>query len=141
MDKTSPLKKQWALSKTDILGRAEIERLINSFYTKAMADEEIGFFFTKVAKLNLEEHLPVMHNFWESTLFHSANYSGNPMRVHINLNEKARIRDRHFERWLALFNETVDELYTGTVAELAKTRALSIATVMRIKLIKNSQHQ
>lgn len=106
-----------------------------------MADDVIGFFFTDIAQLDLEKHLPVMYDFWESTLFHSANYSGNPMRVHINLNQKARIRDRHFERWLALFNETVDELYTGTVAELAKTRALSIATVMRIKLIKNSQHQ
>ena len=38
-------------------------------------------------------------------------------------------------RWLQLFTSTVDELFEGEKAELAKQRAMSIATVMQLKLL------
>jgi len=40
----------------------------------------------------------------------------------------------HFQKWLLLFTETVDQLFEGEKAELAKQRATSIATVMQIKM-------
>ena len=36
--------------------------------------------------------------------------------------------------WLHYFNSTVDELFEGQVAFLAKQRAKSIATIMQIKM-------
>ncbi len=42
----------------------------------------------------------------------------------------------HFQRWILLFNETVDELFKGEKAELIKQRALSISTVMQIKILQ-----
>ena len=56
------------------------------------------------------------------------------MQIHLELNAKFLLNKEHFLCWLALFNSTVEELFSGTKAELAKTRALSISTVMQIKI-------
>jgi len=80
--------------------------------------------------------MPKMYDFWETTLFQKTTYKGNPMTIHLDLNQKQPLKKLHFDRWLLLFNETVNKLFTGQKAELAKTRALSIATVMQIKILK-----
>lgn len=118
----------------DIENRNDIVLLVDSFYSHVLKDETIGFIFTDVAKINIEQHMPKMYDFWETTLFHNVVYKGNPMLIHTELNKRIPLKKEHFERWLELFNTTVNELFTGTKAELAKTRALSIATVMQIKI-------
>lgn len=118
----------------DIENRKDIELLVNSFYKKVLSDETIGYIFKSVAKIDLGKHLPMMYNFWETTILHKASYKGNPMKIHIDLNTKEPLNKVHFDQWLLMFNETVDELFHGEKAELAKTRALSIATVMQIKI-------
>jgi len=121
-------------NKQDIKNRADVKLLVDSFYKKALLDKAIGHFFTEVIQLDLEKHMPKMYDFWETTLFHTANYKGNPLQVHLDLNHKSALEKPHFDRWLGLFNETVDELFSGEIANLAKTRALSIATVMQLKI-------
>ncbi len=120
--------------KTDIANRQHIEQLINSFYDKVKVDAVIGYFFTEVIPVNWEKHLPVMYDFWENVVFYTGNYEGNPMQQHQQLHKKSPMRMEHFQRWLLLFAETVDELYKGEKAELIKQRAASIATVMQIKI-------
>jgi hemoglobin len=122
--------------KYDIESRNDVERLINSFYEKVQQDEVIGFIFNDVAKVNWEKHLPVMYNFWEGIIFFKNSYTGNPMQVHMNLHNLTPLRKEHFNQWLQLFNKTVDELFEGDKAMLAKERALSIATLMQIKIIE-----
>jgi hemoglobin len=118
----------------DIRGREEVEQLVRAFYEKVLLDPVIGYIFTEVVKLDLEAHLPRMYDFWEFTLFHTGQYRGNPMQLHVKLNEKEALKEAHFTQWLALFNETVDELFEGPVAFQAKTRAQSIATMMQIRI-------
>jgi len=118
----------------DLQGRKDIELLVDTFYKKVMKDDTIGYIFTEVVKLDWGHHIPKMYDFWETTLFHKAIYKGNPIKVHQDLNIKETLEQRHFEHWITLFNETVDTLFAGEKADLAKTRALSIATVMQIKL-------
>jgi len=122
--------------KKDIEDRNDIELLINSFYDKVKQDAIIGLFFTEVVQVNWEKHLPVMYNFWENIVFQTGSYNGNPMDKHLELNKKSLITMEHFQRWILLFNETVDELFLGTNSELIKQRALSIATVMQIKILQ-----
>ncbi|MBX2906128.1 MAG: group III truncated hemoglobin [Taibaiella sp.] len=117
--------------KTDIIGKKEIEVLIDTFYDKVKSDPVIGFMF---AHVNWEHHLPVMYSFWENTLFYTGGYTGNPLKVHQALDRKTHLTPEHFKEWQDLFISTVDELFTGEKAELAKQRALSISTVMQIKL-------
>ncbi len=120
--------------KKDIESREDLEVLMGHFYGIMLKDELLGDIFTQVAKINLEKHLPVLVDFWESIIFHLAKYKGNPMEVHIRLHEKHPLEEIHFNRWLHLFNASVDELFEGEKSELAKTRAHSIALMMRHKI-------
>jgi hemoglobin len=117
----------------DIENREDIAFLIRSFYTHAMQDELIGTFFTEVAELNLEEHLPIMEDFWENLLFHTGAYHGGMMYKHIQLNSKKNIEADHFGRWLFLFAAEVDKHFAGPVAEEAKQRARAIAPTMNMR--------
>ncbi|HYJ65826.1 MAG TPA: group III truncated hemoglobin [Parafilimonas sp.] len=122
------------IERHDIENRGDIEKLINSFYDKVKRDEVIGFIFNDVAKVNWEKHLPVMYGFWENIIFFKNTYNGNPMLVHIHLNEIIKLRKEHFERWLQLLTNTVEELFEGEKAALAKEKAISIATIMKTKI-------
>lgn len=120
---------------TDLKSRKDIELLMDAFYTKVLKDDTIGFLFTEVAALNLEKHLPIICDFWESALFQRPVYKGNVLGVHEHLNSLHELTEGHFNAWLGLFNETVDALFEGNNAEQIKIRALSIATVMRSKIL------
>ena len=120
--------------KKDIRTREDIELLINSFYEKVKSDPVIGYIFTDVVKVNWNKHLPVMYSFWENTIFFTGGYSGNPMEIHKRLNQRVPLKAEFFERWTALFTDTVDEMFAGEKASLAKQRAISIAVVMQIKI-------
>lgn len=118
----------------DIRSREDIEIVIHKFYELLLEDELVGFIFTDIAHLNLEEHLPKLVDFWEDQLLGSQKYNGNPLHVHMDLHLKEPLRKEHFDRWLQHFNHTVDAHFAGAKAHLMKERALSIATVMQIKL-------
>jgi hemoglobin len=118
----------------DIETRADLELLTREFYGRLLQDDAISYIFTDVAKINLEEHLPTITDFWEQSMFYTGNYHNNPMRVHMELNDKEQLTSTHFDVWLGHFNATVDDLFNGPNAEKIKTRALSIATIMKIKV-------
>jgi len=119
---------------TDIQTRADLELLMERFYAKLLADDSVNYIFTDVAQIDLERHLPHIVDFWEQTLLHSGIYRKNVLQIHLDLDAKERLTKKHFETWLFHFNTTVNEYFTGNISELIKTRALSIATVMQIKL-------
>lgn len=121
--------------KKDIENRVDIELLVNEFYIKVKADALIGYIFTEIANVNWESHLPHMYDFWENTLFYTGAYEGNPMELHKHLHRVMPLKIEHFVQWNKLFLTTVDELYKGKTAKLAKQRAISISTVMQIKIL------
>ena len=121
--------------KHDIENREDVKLLINTFYDKVKQNDTIGYIFNDIAKVNWDKHLPVMYDFWESILFFTASYTGNPMTVHGHIHRMAKFTTEHFNEWLKIFALTVDELFEGEKAELAKQRAISIATVMQIKFV------
>jgi len=102
--------------KTDIKNRADIEKLVNVFYGKVREDAAISYFFNDVAKVNWENHLPKMCDFFENILLSSGNYEGNPMSAHEELHKKSEVRGEHFQHWISLFDATVDELFVGEKA-------------------------
>lgn len=120
--------------KPDISSRADIEKLLLQFYEKVKADETIGFIFTDVVQMNWEKHIPVIADFWETILLDNPVYTKNAMEVHFDLNKKVPLKKEHFNSWLHLFNTTVDDLFEGKIAHLAKTRAKSIAGIMLLKM-------
>lgn len=122
----------------DIENREDIEQLMRVFYAKAIPDPIIGHYFTEVIQMDLEKHMPVIVDFWETVLLGVARYKSNAIVVHQQLHAKSAFTDQHFDRWVLLFQSTVSEMFSGDKAELARQRALSIATVMKIKTIHGS---
>ncbi|MEZ5123862.1 MAG: group III truncated hemoglobin [Solirubrobacterales bacterium] len=118
----------------DIETRGDCERLVAAFYDSAMADPMIGYLFTDVAQLDLDKHLPVIASFWETVLLGAQTYAGGAFAVHATLDRKSPLHRAHFERWLVLWGETVDELFAGPTAELAKQHALCVAAAFHRRL-------
>lgn len=118
--------------KRDITNMNDIRDLVNIFYEKVKKEASLAEYFTGV---NWEQHLPVMYLFWENTLFFTGTYQGNPMNTHMALHNRHPLKAELFDVWLNLFCGTVDELFKGEKAELAKQRAVSIATIMKIKIL------
>ena len=118
----------------DIESREDLVRLLEVFYERALADALIGHFFTEVVPIDLRTHIPVIADFWASVLLDARGYRKNVMEVHRHIHLLSVIRKEHLDRWVALFSATVDELFAGDKAELAKQRGRSIATMMNIKL-------
>lgn len=123
--------------KTDIENRKDIESLVNAFYEKVKTDPVIGHYFTKIIPVNWEKHLPVMYDFWETVLFYTGTYTGNPMLKHMAINEMSHFDKNHFLQWMYLFNQTVNEMYEGPNAEAIMVRAQNISAVMQIKILKH----
>jgi hemoglobin len=118
----------------DIETRADCEQLVRAFYGRALDDEIIGWLFTKVAKLDLEAHVPQITSFWETVLLGTPSYTGGAFRPHAELHAKAPLRGGHFVRWLALWDQTVDELFAGDTANLAKSHAHRVANAFHRRL-------
>lgn len=125
--------------KKDIADRNDLFRLLTLFYSKLLADSSISYLFTDVAKIDLPHHMDTLVNFWDSVLFQNDVYRKNAMQPHMILHQKSPLHKHHFDTWLRYFNQSVDELFEGEKAFLAKERALSIATVMQIKVSQLSR--
>jgi len=115
----------------EIVDRTDVELLVTRFYDKVKLDDLLAPVF---AHIDWPQHLPTMYNFWSSILLGDQSYRNSPFLKHVALN----IGPEHFERWLALFAETVDENFRGLGAEEAKARAQSIAAVWQHKLATGS---
>jgi hemoglobin len=120
--------------RADIQTRSDCERLVRAFYTKALVDPIIGFIFADVAKLDLEAHVPTITSFWETILLGGQTYRGGAFAPHARLHAKVELREGHFERWLVLWSATVDEMFAGERAELAKAHAQRVARAFHQRL-------
>lgn len=118
----------------ELRDRSDIGRLVGEFYRRAFADPLIGPIFTDVAKMDLDHHMPVMCDFWETVLFNAGLYRRDALQLHVALNAKHALLPEHVERWLELWADTVDELFSGEKAEFAKVQAERIAASIARRL-------
>lgn len=116
--------------KKDIESINEIVILVNKFYNKVEKDDLLGPVFEKVIQGNWEPHLEKMYRFWETILLENHSYFGSPFPPHTKLG----IGAAHFDRWLKLFEQTIDENFKGKKADEAKSRAQKMAQIFRHKL-------
>ena len=115
--------------KTDISTFEDIQLLVNTFYSKIRIDELLGGIFAGIIS-DWEPHLQKMYRFWQSILLGENTYNGRPFPPHA----KMRLQQQHFDRWLKLWHETLDENFSGPVADDAKMRAQSIANIFVSKI-------
>ena len=126
--------------KNDIQNREDIALVIQEFYSKLLMDDQLKHFFERIVhQKHLDQHLETITDFWNGILFNDSAYKGNAMQPHISLNLTIPFKKEHFKVWLHHFSSSIDENFSGQKAEMAKIRALSIATVMEIKMINSEK--
>lgn len=113
--------------KNDVTTRADIEEIVARFYDAMLKDPIVGFIFTDIMQIDLEHHLPIIVDFWADSLFRENRYQGNPLRKHLEINQKMPLKPGHFTRWLYLFEKAVDECHGGVNAQEMKRRAEMVA--------------
>jgi hemoglobin len=114
----------------DLAQRRDVELLVRTFYRAAAMDDLLGPVFA-AAHVDWPAHLATVTDFWMWQLFGVRGYTGNPLLAHRPVDRMVPFTDAHFERWLSLFTETVDEHFEGPVAELAKARAAKMARALQ----------
>lgn len=122
----------------DIQHRKDIFLIMDEFYVKLLQDDLVKHFFAEILEKNhLQQHLETITDFWNGILFSATDYQRNAMYPHLVLNQTIPFKKEHFDRWLKHFTTTIDENFKGEKSEMAKTRALSIATIMQIKMMNS----
>lgn len=111
----------------DIQTSEDVKLLVDTFYSAARSDEDLGYIFNDIAQVDWPKHLPRMYAFWEFMLLDADTFRGNPIEPHRHLAQKVKLTEAHFDRWVALFQASVDCNFQGANAEKAKFRAMAIA--------------
>ncbi|MFL1896520.1 group III truncated hemoglobin [Aquimarina sp. 2-A2] len=125
----------------DLETRNDIIKLITIFYSKVRKDSVLGPIFNGIIN-DWENHIIHIADFWNTNLFSVPAYKGNPISKHIEVDKKQHhtINNEHFGIWLRLWITTIDELFEGKIATLAKDRARRMATIFFIKIFENQQN-
>lgn len=129
------------MEKKDINTREDVYLLVSSFYTKVRKDNLLGPIFNTAIK-DWDEHLDRLTTFWETSLFMTRKleqkYIGNPMEAHVKVDRDNNhsITELHFGVWLNLWYQTIDELFVGEYADVAKRRARKMGTFLHLKIFE-----
>ena len=120
--------------KKDVLSRKDLEKVLELFFEKIKEDETIHHFFFEVVKVEWDQHMVQMCDFWENVLFYSGNYQGNPIETHKRINEIRKTENIHFQKWMELFFSSLDSLYKGSNVQKMKDHSEQIVRVMMTKI-------
>ncbi len=126
--------------KEDLRNREDVNKLVLRFYSKVCENEEIDYFFNNSIQ-DWDAHLEKLTDFWESNLFFTGSFRGNPALAHIKVDKKHdnSISEYHFGIWLNLWFQTVDELFQGNMAERLKHNARKMSTHLFLRIDQNRQ--
>lgn len=110
----------------------EIVSLVDAFYAKVRRDEVLAPVFERVIAPDAwPVHLKKMYDFWSSVMLTTGRYKGNPLLVHMR---QKSIEEPMFARWLALFRETAEELFSPEVAAMFRFKSENIAESLKLGL-------
>lgn len=100
------------------LTEQHISDLVREFYARARADDLLGPMFA-AAIHDWDGHIRIVEDFWSHALLGTARYHGAPFGPHMRL----PIELDHFDRWLALFTTTAEEVLPQAAAQSAVAKA------------------
>ena len=123
-------------TKLDILSLTDIKMLVDIFYERIRANDLLGPIFNSILNDRWSSHLEKMYRFWQTVLLNQHTYNGSPFVPHAKL----PVDQHHFDRWLLLFYQTIDENFSGEKATEAKWRAEKMAEMFyhKIEYYKNN---
>lgn len=116
--------------KKDIENLDDIKLMVNTFYGRIQKNHVLGPIFEERVGGRWEQHLEKMYRFWQTILIDEHTYSGAPFPPHARM----PIDESHFIIWVQNWTGTVDEFFSGPVAEEAKKRGTLMAAIFNSKL-------
>lgn len=116
--------------KKDIDNLTDIKLLVDTFYSRIREDNLLKDVFNNKIEDRWPEHLEKMYTFWQTVLLDQHTYYGSPFLPHAKL----PVAMEHFEQWMILFNQTVDELFEGVKAGQAKWQGQRMAEMFHSKI-------
>ena len=121
----------------DIQNREDIERLITAFYARVRKNTDLGPIFNSTVH-DWAEHIQRLTDFWNANLFFVRAYKGNPHRVHRAVDKQFNytIEQYHFGIWLQIWFTTIDDLFEGEKADMAKHRARNMSTSLFMRIFE-----
>ncbi len=123
--------------KKEIENREDVYTLVTTFYGRIRGDVYLGPIFNKHIT-DWPHHFEHLTDFWEGNLFFKKIFTGRPLQTHkrVDRDEGYTINEQHFGVWLNHWVQTVDELYEGELAEMAKFRARKIGTFFLVNMFQ-----
>lgn len=124
--------------KPDLDSKENIARFLQQFYDKLLNDPVLAPIFLDVAGIDIRVHLGHIQAYWEKLLLGEDNYQRHTMNIHRALHGKRALTEAEFDRWLHFYVSTVDENFSGILADKAKRIAGHIADNMKTRIVRDS---
>ena len=109
-----------------------LECLVEAFYARIRMDAALGPIFNEAIG-DWPEHLKKLSHFWSSVMLTSGRYKGQPVPAHMR--HRDRITPALFERWLAIWVATTDELMEPVAAAALQAKARRIAESLQLAML------
>jgi hemoglobin len=114
-----------------VIDEADIRLLVELFYARVCNDPELSPVFA-AAVLDWPDHHRRLTDFWSSVMLASGRYKGNPVALHMRHAEF--LTPERFERWLALWRATSNELLPPDDAIAVQGKAARIAESLQLSI-------
>ena len=108
-----------------------LHQVVRQFYTRIRQDAALGPIFNDAIQ-DWPEHLEKLTDFWSSVMLTSGRYKGRPVPAH--LKHMNRITPALFQRWLAIWADTTNEMMTPAAAQALQAKAGRIAESLQLAL-------
>lgn len=118
----------------DILSKDDLVILVNTFYDRVRRDNVIGHIFNTIIGDDWSVHLPIMYTFWNTVLFGAEGYKGQAVGKHVEIDRKIQLHKEHYDRWIGLWRDTVDQLFEGPNANKIKDKAQTMLQLIQFKV-------
>lgn len=102
----------------------QISSLVEKFYMAIGDDPRLGPIFTSRNHHHWQPHLDKMKQFWRSVLLKTGEYKGQPVPVHMQIEE---LESGDFSRWIGLFEKVSADCFDPAAVEIVNEYARRIA--------------
>lgn len=121
-------------TRRDLDDRAQVHDLVVGFYRELVFDDLLAPVFDEVAEVDWTRHIPKLIDYWCRVLLNEKGYDGFLLGAHREVHEREAFRAEHFERWYALWVESIDARWEGPLADTAKRHAAKVAGILSRQL-------
>jgi hemoglobin len=109
--------------KHDGITEQSLTMLVNAFYARVREDALIGPVFNDAIH-DWPDHLEKLQAFWSSVMLTTGRYKGRPLPAHMK--HAGRISAASFDRWLALWKTTTEDMLDPASAAALQDKAARI---------------